>query len=85
MGAKLKTVPGPKLFGRHNPVTNTETSVVWNVEGLAFRVLDRGRTWAFEGLYTLAGGYETKAAAKRALERHIRRERKLLGKVMGIA
>jgi hypothetical protein len=82
MGTKPKTAP--KLFGIHAPKIHGETLVIWQVAGLTFRVLDRGRTWAFEGLYTLAGGYETKSSAKRALERHIRREHKALGKVMGL-
>jgi hypothetical protein len=82
---RITTVKGPRLFRVHDPTTNTETNVVWLIAGRRFRVFDMGRTWAFEALATTGGGYADKFAAKRALARHLQREHKLLGKVMGLA
>jgi hypothetical protein len=82
MGSKVK---GPRLFKTHDPVVNTETQVTWEIGGRRFRVIDLGRSWAFEALATLSGGFASKHAAKRGLERHVRRELNLLAEVMGVA
>jgi hypothetical protein len=74
---------GPKLFGFHKPSLHTDTRTDWEGRsgGVYWlgSVADEGATWCFIWqAQRVGGGYSTRAAAKRAIERYLERALGLL-------
>lgn len=87
MGSRLQTVAGPKLFGRHLPVTNTKTLVVWRGRNWEAHIADRGWGWGWEIWFdgeVLGRAYSSRNSAKMGLEKEVRRLAKLAKSVMGV-
>lgn len=82
--SKRPTVAGPKLAGGHLPVLHTESRTDWEGKGWTAAVADEGATWAFvwQG-QRVGGGYASRGAAKRGLERHLWRQSAVFDAVLG--
>lgn len=80
----IPTVKGPRLFGVHNPVENTETRVGWQGTGWNALIQDTGPTWAayWCGI-SIGTAYANRKAAKNGIENHVRRVAKCLRNAMG--
>jgi hypothetical protein len=85
MATKRNTVSGPKLFGVHAPLMNTETLVHWSGKSWEAQISDRGPTWeaAWNGI-VIGMAYANRKAAKNGLENAIRREAKRARNAMGV-
>ncbi len=88
VGSELPPITGPMLFGEWRPTLHTDSRTDWASGRGKVRwtaaVADEGTTWCiiWQG-QRVGGGYASRAAAKRGLERHVQGQARVLLHAMG--